>query len=134
MIYFIRAGAEGPVKIGLTENAEQRLEAFQTVHYETLYLIRTCDGSYREEMWFHRQFEKYALRGEWFHYNEAMLTLTPTSDDLSTFKKGLRKARYPGRPGRPRIHDGQTKKERHAEAQRQLRARQKAKNQWKIIE
>jgi hypothetical protein len=36
--------------------------------------------------------------------------------------------------GRPRTYEGQTKKERHAEAQRQLRARQKAKKQWRVIE
>jgi hypothetical protein len=92
-VYFIQIGIDGPVKIGRTRNPKQRLEALQTGHYETLALIRVIDGGKEEELWFHREFQDFHIRNEWFKFHDNMMVLVPTNI-IKKVKSGL-----PGRPG-----------------------------------
>jgi hypothetical protein len=77
MIYFIRAGYSGPVKIGRADDPRSRLEYLQTGHYETLEIVRSLTGDFREERWLHQEFANLRIRGEWFHFSPDMLTVVP---------------------------------------------------------
>lgn len=70
--YFIRAGADGPVKIGLASDPEKRLSALQTGNHETLRIVRLVPGN--AEKPFHRFYKHLRIHREWFRYDESMLT------------------------------------------------------------
>jgi len=75
-VYFIRAGEDGPVKIGYAKNVVRRMAMLQSANPANLTLIREVDGGRVLECWFHRLFADYRLDGEWFSFNEEMLTRT----------------------------------------------------------
>ena len=83
MIYFIRAGLSGPVKIGKADNIDDRLAALQTAHYEVLSVIRAIDGSYPQESWLRRRFADFWIRGEWHHFSPDMLTIEVPADTMT---------------------------------------------------
>lgn len=69
-VYFISAGS-GPIKIGLSDNPEQRLLDFQTSHYKKLHLLfviecTTRTEAYQLESAFHRWYADIRLMNEWF--------------------------------------------------------------------
>lgn len=70
--YFIRAGAEGPVKIGLSNDVFDRLCNLQVGHHEELRIIRLIRGDAEKAM--HRRFHANRIRGEWFKFDPAMMT------------------------------------------------------------
>lgn len=74
MIYFVQA-PDGSVKIGYTANWAQRLRVLQVGHSAPLKLLRRARGGSREELWLHRRFTHLRIRGEWFRYDPAMLTI-----------------------------------------------------------
>lgn len=80
-VYFIRAGDNGPVKIGTSEDADRRLRNLQMSHWSELRLIRQIPGSFIEERWLHWYFAINHLRSEWFVYCPQMLTIVPTVND-----------------------------------------------------
>lgn len=71
--YFIRAGAEGPVKIGIAANPHERLRGLQTAHYEDLRIIRLMRGNVEAALHYH--FREQRIRGEWFTFDNRMLTI-----------------------------------------------------------
>ena len=73
-VYFIRAGEDGPVKIGTAENPRGRLHTLKNAHYEELRLIRVVEGDRHLEMRIHERFQHLRIRLEWFRYDPAMLT------------------------------------------------------------
>jgi len=73
-VYFIRQGQDGPVKIGFATNARYRLSGLQTGHSEELSIIRLLEGSKDDEARLHRRFQHCRLGGEWFEFDDAMLT------------------------------------------------------------
>lgn len=78
MIYFIRAGESGPIKIGSSGSPETRMRKFfQPGNHEALSLIRTLPGGAADEHWFHARFNHRRIRGEWFHFDPLMLTIAP---------------------------------------------------------
>lgn len=81
-VYFIRAGENGPVKIGVAVDIPRRMAVMQSGNHLPLKLIREMDGSYMEESWLHRYFREAHVRGEWFEYRDAMLTVE-VGDTLS---------------------------------------------------
>lgn len=89
MIYFIRCGADGPVKIGYTaKSAKQRLALLQVGNHEPLEVIRTMRGAHRLERWLHVRFRAHRIRSEWFSFHPDMLTVEAppslhTMDDTS---------------------------------------------------
>jgi len=82
-VYFIRAGEEGPVKIGWAVDPQQRLAVLQTAHHEELVLLRVLDGEQPEERQLHRRFGPHRIRGEWFRFVDAMLAPDPFTPPAS---------------------------------------------------
>ena len=86
-LYFIQAGENGPIKIGVTDNIEKRLVTLQTGNYEKLKVIFTFETEEPEESrkWeriFHRQFRHQRLNGEWFRPDKYLL------ENIEQLKKG----------------------------------------------
>jgi hypothetical protein len=53
MIYFIQAGKDGPIKIGLAVQPEARKKNLQTAHYEELKIIGILEGDIETEIMLH---------------------------------------------------------------------------------
>jgi len=75
--YIVRAGDNGPVKIGWADDVAARVADLQTGHYETLRVIREVDTWWNSEPQFHERFKDRRLRGEWFTFDPEMLTFIP---------------------------------------------------------
>lgn len=94
MIYFIRAGEFGHVKIGWTADRQTlngRLTSLQTGQPHRLKIIRTIEDAPRwSETWFHGVFAKTRMIGEWFEYSPEMLTIRPPLENPAqpTFVEG----------------------------------------------
>lgn len=74
MIYFIRKGVDGPIKIGFTSTfAEKRMSQLQVGHHEPLYLLGTISGSISDEKSLHRELADYHIHGEWFEPKPELL-------------------------------------------------------------
>ncbi len=76
-VYFIRAGEDGPVKIGFSENISERLRVLATSVPAQLRVVRTLDGDRLLEAAFHRMFAKARQRGEWFAWLDEMASVMP---------------------------------------------------------
>lgn len=74
--YFIRAGQEGPIKIGKADSVECRLQTLQTAHYEKLVVLAVVDEPERS---LHRRFRADRIRGEWFFPSESLLAYVTNS-------------------------------------------------------
>ena len=75
-VYFIRAGEDGPIKIGYTGGEiGKRLRALQCVSPLRLTLLATCEGSKKTEKRLHCEFRRYRLWGEWFRAAAELLEL-----------------------------------------------------------
>lgn len=68
-LYVIAATLQGPVKLGISGDPEQRLRELQTGHVEPLHLYYTepidADRSLLERL-LHRDIIHHRQRGEWF--------------------------------------------------------------------
>jgi len=76
-IYFIQAGFDGPVKIGVAYSPERRLQSLQCGNAYRLRLIGTIKpksprGAYRVESMLHGAFADDRLEGEWFRPSDAL--------------------------------------------------------------
>ena len=74
MIYFVRAGKDGPIKIGRTVNGgmrelKHRLACMQSGNHAHL----ICLGVMPEERDLHVTFDDLLIRGEWFKPDERLL-------------------------------------------------------------
>lgn len=76
-VYFIRAGEDGPVKIGWAADVQGRMRELQTGNVATFVLLREFDGRKAEEAEFHRHYKALRIRGEWFEFCASMLTIEP---------------------------------------------------------
>lgn len=76
-VYIIRSGEKGPVKIGRGANAEARRRALQTAHPRPLVMLREIEGGRLVERWMHDRFSRLRLYGEWFRFEDEMLTIEP---------------------------------------------------------
>lgn len=91
--YIIRAGTEGPVKIGRAQNVQARLAMLQTGNHEELRILRIIAGDV--EAGLHRQYSHLRIRGEWFRFDPSMLTAIPglppevDEDLLVEYRKAL---------------------------------------------
>lgn len=63
--YFIQAGTDGPVKIGVAQDVEKRIKELQTGCPDDLRLIGRIQGNCESEL--HKRFSQFRLRGEWFN-------------------------------------------------------------------
>lgn len=66
MIYMVRAGSDGPLKIGRAADVRKRLSELQVSHHERLHLLGAMPGDAEEEAAIHARFAAHRLRGEWF--------------------------------------------------------------------
>jgi hypothetical protein len=75
-VYFIRAGDDGPVKIGYANNLCIRLESLRAASPYDLKVIRTFQlGDHLLERRLHQHFKHLRVRHEWFHFTPEMLTM-----------------------------------------------------------
>jgi len=83
MIYFLRAGDDGPVKIGTAIDPEKRKKGFRTASYTKLSFIRLIDGGRKEEVLLYRYFRHLHIQGEWFSYDDEMLVIDPANINIA---------------------------------------------------
>lgn len=70
-IYAIRAGVDGPVKLGTTtQDPIRRLAELQTGAHDVLALIWFMFGDRTSERHMHYMFANFRLRGEWFDFGD----------------------------------------------------------------
>lgn len=83
MIYFIRAGSTDHIKIGWTKDSEtlrRRVATLQIGHPLRLTVVRTLDAPRPAENWLHGFFSGVRATGEWFAFQEEMMTIKPPID------------------------------------------------------
>lgn len=73
VVYFIRRGIDGPIKIGRSCDVTKRMSALQISCAEPLMLLATTSGDYRLEAILHKRFGAARLEGEWFRPVEELL-------------------------------------------------------------
>ena len=73
MVYFIKAEETPYIKIGFTENLYARISDLQIGCPYKLKVVRTIEGSYREEKLLHTLFAAYHKLNEWFEITEDMV-------------------------------------------------------------
>jgi len=67
VIYFIQAGAEGPIKIGITRSLHERFHSLRCANYEKLNIIGVLyDSNFNKERELHKRFSFANIQGEWF--------------------------------------------------------------------
>ncbi len=74
-VYVLKAGDTDMVKIGWTDDIEARVRDLQCAHWEVLKVIRTIDGFPWVERAMHRKFSAQRVLGEWFRFDQEMLTV-----------------------------------------------------------
>lgn len=73
-VYFIREGADGPIKIGRTSvDVRGRMGASQTSTHHQLALIGQVPESLFSEKELHERFSELRIRGEWFKPSAELL-------------------------------------------------------------
>ncbi len=65
-VYFIEAGAGGPIKIGVAADVTSRLRDLQCANASKLALLVSASGDMKIEQLLHRRFRSERLNGEWF--------------------------------------------------------------------
>lgn len=74
VVYFIQAGADGPIKIGVTGgDVAKRRNSLQVGHPIRLRVLKTIRGDVSTEARFHATFATSRLEGEWFLPSPALL-------------------------------------------------------------
>jgi hypothetical protein len=86
VVYFVRNGANGPVKIGFTEGHPwKRMNELQPGNPVQLELIALAVGDRAQEHMLHLRFAVSRIRGEWFEAAPVLAflkTLSPIDGDL----------------------------------------------------
>lgn len=72
-IYFIQAGPDRPIKIGITKNVMDRYMVMQTNNPDELKLLGLVRGTLKTETSLHQQFKDINIRGEWYWPTEKLL-------------------------------------------------------------
>jgi transcriptional regulator with XRE-family HTH domain len=78
-VYFLHAIEPNEVKIGFTTNLTTRLLTLINESPRVLTILRVINGDRSVERWLHDYYAERRIRGEWFHFDESMLTVTPGS-------------------------------------------------------
>jgi len=66
VVYFMREGADGPIKIGWSQNTDARRAGLQTANPRRLQVIGHVPGTRRDEANLHARFSHLRMEGEWF--------------------------------------------------------------------
>lgn len=105
-VYFIQAGEDGPIKIGVTAEPGDRLRILQSGHYEELRLLCAPYCGARGdtiEKRLHRGLSAYHIRGEWFRpARRVLVTVNAILEGRKTvLTDGMDGAILRSIPGRP---------------------------------
>ena len=65
-LYFIRAGKDGPIKIGRSVSPRSRLAQLQTASPHQLHLIGVLRGAGAQECEWHGRYAFFRMAGEWY--------------------------------------------------------------------
>lgn len=66
-VYFIQAGGnDGPIKIGIASDPDERLGNMQIGNHEELFMLAVVPGTVAMERDLHDRFAAGRIRGEWF--------------------------------------------------------------------
>lgn len=100
-VYFIQAGARGPVKIGFTEgSAVNRLKTLQIGAHTDLRLLAVLPETRSYERYLHTIHRPQRIRGEWYRREGQFAVYLrqvaiPYSDPLPAKKRGSQVGRRP---------------------------------------
>lgn len=72
-IYFIQSNIGGPIKIGLSDNPDLRLEEIQRMSPFKLQILATTIGDYKLENELHKRFKHLRYHDEWFEPGKELL-------------------------------------------------------------
>lgn len=97
VVYFVRAGSDGLIKIGTTSDVEKRLAKMQTDSGVDLVLIGVLTGGQELERKLHEQFSLYRARGEWFFPHSEILTFVARNctEQIVQFSRRQKWSRMP---------------------------------------
>jgi len=88
LIYVIRNGSDGPVRIGFAKhNPQKRMEGLQIGNPVTLLLCMTIPGTLKLEQAIHRVLRGKRIRGEWFDWTPATRMVVEWMATEPGFKK-----------------------------------------------
>jgi hypothetical protein len=73
VVYFIQAGNDGPIKIGVTRSLDIRLPMLQTGSPYLLVVLATINGGHELESAYHRALCHHRMRSEWFYPTSEVL-------------------------------------------------------------
>lgn len=76
-VYFIRAGEDGPVKIGYAGEPKRRMRSLQSGNWIRLHLIRELPGDLATERFFHELYADRRRAFEWYEFCPSMLVAEP---------------------------------------------------------
>lgn len=66
-VYFIQAGENGAVKIGIAKDVFKRLEMLQTGNENLLSIVKVIKGGgFEKESMLHKKHKEFHIRGEWY--------------------------------------------------------------------
>lgn len=82
VVYLIRQGVTGPVKIGVAKDVVKRLRQLQTNQPVPLRIIRVLEGDVAVERALHARFSALRLKGEWFTFSPEMIGADLCCPDL----------------------------------------------------
>lgn len=75
-VYMIRNDVDGLVKIGWSANVAARItQPIALTGHANLVIIRIMETKRWVESWLHRQFSTKRVSGEWFEFDDRMLTI-----------------------------------------------------------
>jgi T5orf172 domain len=72
-VYFIQEENRGYIKIGSAENVEKRLKGLQVGNPDKLKILHKTSGGQNLELFLHKKFKEYHIRGEWFRDSEEII-------------------------------------------------------------
>lgn len=98
VVYFIRHGDDGPIKVGVAKDATKRRALLQCGNPVELHLLRTVPGDDRLERFLHHRLEAWKVRGEWFEA-VAVHALIDRDDLEGYLEREYDAALYPGKQG-----------------------------------
>lgn len=88
-IYFVQAGAGGPIKIGWTVDPQKRLEQLQTGSHIRLFILGAIEGSTAGESTLHKRWSEYRIRGEWFEAAPEIIDFVMANRHQGFVEKGI---------------------------------------------
>lgn len=74
-VYFIQAGEDGPIKIGVATEPFKRLAELQTGNPARLRIVAIVEGDTGMERALHDRFAEHRLEGEWFKPTHILVAL-----------------------------------------------------------